>query len=488
MEWLEAQGVTGFGRPTDKLSIFEADAGQRGVIALQAIAEGEQLVRLPLRLALTDHPGDEESNQLVYEGAPWSVRLAAKLLREASKQDASPWFPFIQALPASVDTPLDFEWEVLQQVEDPFMGQALDAAGWLTQDAYPRLDPSAIGNASREEFEWAHQVVLSRTFGSAGEDGGVGVRFLMPILDMLNHGGDQTPLLLSDPPMAQDDVRWNLVSPDANDESTWEIVLTANKAVEANDEVLLSYGERSNDEFFGAYGFVPPRNPHEEMVLFGDIIEALEWHHHFYPPPNAKEERVDTAAKYEAVLDTIKEQEEGDLSKVPASIKTEAFLQDRKRIRIGAADNLDGRLHAAYEGLARIEGRGMDHAFWAIMLRCMELLSERSPILTDLTILADPARNPEPHEQAYWTTILQYYTNAIRWFDSSPFKAEIDDLLSRRPKVEKPEVPSAESLPWSSQLSLVVTFRTYKKMIAWDTIIALAAELNQVPLAPSQQS
>ena len=51
------------------------------------------------------------------------------------------------------------------------------------------------------------QIVLSRTFGSAGEDGGVGVRFLMPILDMLNHGGDQTPLLLSDPPMAQDDVR-----------------------------------------------------------------------------------------------------------------------------------------------------------------------------------------------------------------------------------------------------------------------------------------
>ena len=45
------------------------------------------------------------------------------------------------------------------------------------------------------------------------------------------------------------------------------------------------------------------------------------------------------------------------------------------------------------------------------MLRCLELLSERSPILTDLAMLADPARNPEPHEQAYWATILQYYTN-----------------------------------------------------------------------------
>ena len=68
-------------------------------------------------------------------------------------------------------------------------------------------------------------------------------------------------------------------------------------------------------------------------------------------------------------------------------------------------------MHAAYEGLARIEGRGVDHAFWAIMLRCLELLGERSPILTDLAMLADPARNPEPHEQAYWATILQYYTN-----------------------------------------------------------------------------
>lgn len=49
---------------------------------------------------------------------------------------------------------------------------------------------------------------------------------------------------------------------------------------------------------------------------------------------NAQEQRADTAAKYEAVLDTIKEQEEGELSKVPGSIKTEAFLQDRKRIRV----------------------------------------------------------------------------------------------------------------------------------------------------------
>ena len=68
---------------------------------------------------------------------------------------------FLQALPAEIETPLDFDWEILQQVEDPWMERAIHAASWLTQDAYPRLDLGAIGNASRAEFEWAHKVCLS---------------------------------------------------------------------------------------------------------------------------------------------------------------------------------------------------------------------------------------------------------------------------------------------------------------------------------------
>jgi hypothetical protein len=36
------------------------------------------------------------------------------------------------------------------------------------------------------------QVVLSRTFGSAAPGGGVGVRMLVPLLDLLNHSGPQS--------------------------------------------------------------------------------------------------------------------------------------------------------------------------------------------------------------------------------------------------------------------------------------------------------
>ena len=49
---------------------------------------------------------------------------------------------------------------------------------------------------------------------------------------------------------------------------------------------------------------------------------------------NAEESHSETSAKYETVLETVQDQEEAELKKLPASIKSEGFLQDRKRIRV----------------------------------------------------------------------------------------------------------------------------------------------------------
>ena len=54
--------------------------------------------------------------------------------------------------------------------------------------------------------------------------------------------------------------------------------LSAIRGIAEGEELLLSYGERSNDHFFLYYGFVPAKNPHDEVVLFGNLEEALEWH------------------------------------------------------------------------------------------------------------------------------------------------------------------------------------------------------------------
>ena len=53
---------------------------------------------MPMRFALTDHAGDEESNALLGRGGHTHVRLAARLLRHKAAGDASPWAPFIRVL------------------------------------------------------------------------------------------------------------------------------------------------------------------------------------------------------------------------------------------------------------------------------------------------------------------------------------------------------------------------------------------------------
>lgn len=61
-----SSGVQGIGTQDSKLALYEAGDGDRGVVAIAPIAVGEVVLRVPLALALTDHPDDEESNALVY--------------------------------------------------------------------------------------------------------------------------------------------------------------------------------------------------------------------------------------------------------------------------------------------------------------------------------------------------------------------------------------------------------------------------------------
>lgn len=52
------------------------------------------------------------------QDAPWSVRLACKLLRLKSHGDDSPWSPYLDVLPDKVPAPLEtFTWEDMSHVE-----------------------------------------------------------------------------------------------------------------------------------------------------------------------------------------------------------------------------------------------------------------------------------------------------------------------------------------------------------------------------------
>ena len=74
-----------------------------------------------------------------------------------------------------------------------------------SQDAHLQLAPSPCSNYACPS---PLQVVHSRTFGTGAREGGVGVRMLLPVMDLLNHAGDEADFTLSDTVRRADNVRW----------------------------------------------------------------------------------------------------------------------------------------------------------------------------------------------------------------------------------------------------------------------------------------
>ena len=116
----------------------------RGVLALRDFSPGEELFRVPLRLAITDHVSNKNKNSIDNGAAPapsssptstsssstssssssfdddtedsaagrslraepsaWGARLACRLLREKARGKASPWAPWLAVLPTTTTT------------------------------------------------------------------------------------------------------------------------------------------------------------------------------------------------------------------------------------------------------------------------------------------------------------------------------------------------------------------------------------------------
>ncbi|GLI65350.1 hypothetical protein VaNZ11_008899 [Volvox africanus] len=159
ISWLVANGVKGIGQEGSKVALFQSANGERGLVCEELISKGDMVLEVPLRLALTDHPGDAESNQLLYPGAPWSVRLACKLLRHLAAGKRSPWAPYIKVLPRCVPAPLEsFSWEDISALRYPTAQEALHSADWLRADALTATSEEARGGLGEEAFRWALSV------------------------------------------------------------------------------------------------------------------------------------------------------------------------------------------------------------------------------------------------------------------------------------------------------------------------------------------
>eukprot|EP00667_Euglena_gracilis_P011887 EG_transcript_12166 len=427
LQWLVDNGVTGVGGEDSPIGIYEAENGERGLLAALPIAPGQLIAAVPLRLALTDYEAGP-LDQLVYAGAPWSVRLAAELVVWMHRTPAgSPWAPYFACLPRAVPSPLGtFGWEAIKALQYPPVQSDLNELAWLLTDSKQQMTDAGLlqSEEERDTFEWAMGLVHSRTFATAAREGGVGVRMLVPLMDMVNHGGDVYEGIPSRGIIrSTDNAEWKL-RPPAEEGAGWWMELRALRKIEEGEEVLFSYGERNNDDFLLHYGFVPPRNPHDDYVLFEDWDEAEKW-----------------LARYASLPDKVLQRGRDVIEVVfrepPAEARRFVTDKDRDRLRLYHNGRMDPRLRAAFRAAIGDPAAAED----ALQGRCRELLSE-----APTSLVSD-----------------------LKWLHRAGLEAHgFDELLAHYTAIGDPLLSHGMEATEGEDATLAVVYRAYKKMVLAD--------------------
>ena len=333
--------------------------------------------------------------------APWGVRLACRLLQERTKGSDSTFAPYVALLPDSVPgSPLLYtEDEVASLQYPPAVAEAREMRD-AVQTWFRKLEseaPASLAGADLEAFKRAVSVVHSRTYGiaSAAEGNEGYFRALLPLADLLNHGGDKYPETALSPAgtkggragEAPASAKWpasgcsdNIAWSELSDEGVIEFAAT--RPIASHEEASMSYGERGNDHFLMYYGFVPPRNPHDDVVVFSDVDHALSWHMVFHPELWDAGEDEEANARESAARAAVRATEQ-----VLASTKDGALMNAEPRLKVLPGGRADARLvslfAAAYAGTdAGVEkGKEMldvdvSSAHADIARRCAELLRQ----------------------------------------------------------------------------------------------------------------
>ncbi|GBF93348.1 hypothetical protein Rsub_06386 [Raphidocelis subcapitata] len=297
--WLEAAGgrVTGL----DLRPCRMGAATVRGLVATAPARAGDALLSLPLPRALRD-----DAVPAAFPGAPWAASMAAFLLAEAARGAASDWAPYIASLPgghllacgggaaesggagrsgsesgsgsgSASSSGGGSDWpagtlalsdaEVAEVQYAPAVA-ALQAYRQLARQSYEawRDTGSPIAAAGGwERFALALHLVQSRTIRLAI----TGCRVMIPAVDCLNHGGSSG----ATGALALGGASWAPASERS-------ICFVASRDVAAGEQVLWTYGDRSNEDFFVYHAFVVDGqdNPHEEVQLWGGAAELAAWH------------------------------------------------------------------------------------------------------------------------------------------------------------------------------------------------------------------
>ncbi|KAK9841855.1 hypothetical protein WJX81_007488 [Elliptochloris bilobata] len=255
-------------------------------------AQDAVLAAFPLSTALTGSTaaalpggaGAKYAALLELGGCDERTLLMLLLVVERLRGEASPWAPWLAALPACVGSPLTYSDVQLSQLAGTSLHRATRLLRQRLREDWARLEPqcqellAASGAAEHKpafaDFVWAHSIFWSRAqaFPAPVLHGGrPSVRAeegIVPGLDFCNH--DQAS-----------PVRWTIWGGAGNAASEAPVdvrlVARAGAALAPGQQVTFSYGDKGNEELLLLYGFTLEPNPADALMVACPLPPPAEW-------------------------------------------------------------------------------------------------------------------------------------------------------------------------------------------------------------------
>jgi len=246
-----------------------------GVFATRSFEEGELIFTVARDSVLLPVAPSEVPGPVSQEG-----RLAFALARERSRGESSEFWPYVEVLPDSEALSghpalWDSEVEVGSYFGGSHRASRLIAGvrGGFAEDIASMVD----AGLAFEDAAWALAVVTSREFASEAAPVGPGAtpgeprQHLVPLLDSMNTAVTEDACIDVDGARS---APWTVrcaftVDGDAH--------IYASRAVQAEEELFVSYGPLSSAELLAGYGFLPSAsNLFEGVDLPIDLTTELQ--------------------------------------------------------------------------------------------------------------------------------------------------------------------------------------------------------------------
>eukprot|EP00516_Mucochytrium_quahogii_P005896 CAMPEP_0203747048 /NCGR_PEP_ID=MMETSP0098-20131031/2299_1 /ASSEMBLY_ACC=CAM_ASM_000208 /TAXON_ID=96639 /ORGANISM=" , Strain NY0313808BC1" /LENGTH=366 /DNA_ID=CAMNT_0050635349 /DNA_START=1224 /DNA_END=2324 /DNA_ORIENTATION=- len=263
-----------------RVALKETKGMGMGVYATQAIPAGQVVLKIPLELWYPMSAGcawtrlnDEEPKlcEDLIEFAKVNSRtnktrsllvgsasLIVHLLRELANKEAIAT-PHLDMIPKTLHVPLFWSDDKLARLQASPIVNKVERRRKLVYELYSQvIGPNAGSAITPPNFAWGWSLILSRAISNMKDQMPFAV---VPMLDFFNHaseGEKQSGFC----------THWF-------DHEEKAFMVQTLQAVEADDQLFISYGDLGNSELLRLYGFCLDKNPWNRVRVVPEGVENL---------------------------------------------------------------------------------------------------------------------------------------------------------------------------------------------------------------------